>query len=184
MCFHRRLVYTCSHHVWLQITRPCAAEESFDRGEADTGCGVRWSHGFDTVRVQIPCPACVAQHTAHTSRLGAVKDQIKALKEQLKTIKGPEAVKGDAWLGGEEGGSEGQGVAAAVVAVDETGSDEAVLSGSEQTDETLIEEEEGCLDESMEEVRVDPKHWPFKLPLVIAERRREQAEVETGAQSE
>lgn len=182
MCFHRRLVYTCSHHVWLQITRPCAAEESFHRGEADTGCCVRWSHGFDTVRVQIPCPACVAQQTVHTSRLGAVKDQIRALKEQLKTMKGPEAVKGDEWLGG-EGGLEGRGVAAAVVVANETGNDEAVLSGSEQTDEPLIEEE-GCLDATMEEVRVDPKHWPFKLPFVIAERRREQAEVEMGAQSE
>jgi hypothetical protein len=106
-----------------------------------------------------------------------VKDQIRALREQLRVIKGAEA----------EVDSEGQGVVAKETeGADDGDGDGVVLSpGSEETDETLVVEEGWLEEEAMEEVRVDPKHWPFKLPLVAAERRREEVEaVEMVVQSE
>ncbi len=98
MCFHRRLVFSCNHHAWLGITRPCPVEESFNRGEIDMGCSVQWSHGFDTIRIQSGCPKCLERQTGEQFRLGLIKDQIKVLKDHLMTIKGEEAIKDGDWL--------------------------------------------------------------------------------------
>ncbi|KAL2129850.1 hypothetical protein VTI74DRAFT_7216 [Chaetomium olivicolor] len=87
MCYHRRLLFACAHYAWLNLTRACAVEASFCRGEADVGCAVKWSHGFDTIRVQRHCPRCVAARTDDDFRLGVVKEQIQVLKEQLRLIK-------------------------------------------------------------------------------------------------
>ncbi|KAH6854622.1 hypothetical protein B0I37DRAFT_441600 [Chaetomium sp. MPI-CAGE-AT-0009] len=98
MCFHRRLVFDCSHHAWLGITQRCEVEEAFDRGEYNVGCSVRWSHGYGTIRIQLKCPRCTMQQKGDGSRLSLVKDQIKALKEQLKAIKGDTKIKEEEWL--------------------------------------------------------------------------------------
>ncbi len=144
MCFHRRIVFSCNHHVWLDITRPCPVEESFNRGEADTGCSVRWSHGFDTIRIQSSCVKCLERQAGEQFRLGAVKDQIKVLKEHLRRIKEVEDIKDDDWLSLD---SEQENAK----------SDETSPSGvTEDTDDTLVEEV--SLDKTLEEVRVDPKH--------------------------
>ncbi len=128
MCFHRRLVFSCNHHVWLGITRPCPVEESFDRGEIDTGCSVRWSHGFDTVRIQSECPKCLERQAGEQFRLGVIKDQIKVLKEHLRMIKGEEAIKDGDWLSLDS-------------VLEDAKSDKTSPSAvTEGTDDTLVEE--------------------------------------------
>ncbi|KAK4142609.1 uncharacterized protein C8A04DRAFT_13066 [Dichotomopilus funicola] len=101
MCFHRRLVFTCSHHAWLNLTKACDTEASFERGNTDTGCSIRWSHGYDTIRVQDKCAKCAGTQQGDSYRFGVVKDQIQALKEHLKLIKGDRQIKEEAWLSGE-----------------------------------------------------------------------------------
>ena len=144
MCFHRRLVFSCNHHAWLGITRPCPVEESFNRGEVDTGCSVRWSHGFDTIRIQSGCPKCLERQAGEQFRLGVVKDQIRVLKEHLGMIKGAEAIKDDDWLSLD---SERE---------DAKLQDTSPSAVTEDTDDTLVEEVSS--DETMEEVRVDFKY--------------------------
>lgn len=114
MCFHRRLIFSCNHSAWLGLTRACEAE-----GEAGTaGCGVMWSHGYDTVRVGAACAGCAARRAGQDRRLGEVKRQIRALKARLRTIRGvlePEQADdddgdGDGWLGlDSDSGGDGDG---------------------------------------------------------------------------
>ncbi|KAJ4290128.1 putative endonuclease lcl3 [Collariella sp. IMI 366227] len=94
MCYHRRLLFACSHYAWLNLTRPCVVEKSFSRGKTDVGCAVKWSHGFDTIRVQKDCPKCAATREDDSFRLSVIKDQIQALKEQLRLIKCVEGLEG------------------------------------------------------------------------------------------
>lgn len=158
MCFHKRLVFSCNHHAWLNLTRPCALEESFNRGEVDTGCGVKWSHGFDTVSIQASCRECARVQASHKTRLSEAKDRIKALKAKLKTIKEVGEAKD------EETPTLDQ----------DSKQEEAVSQPSTSTGEGEDTEdsswEDACLDENMEEVRVDPKHQSFHLPERIARR--------------
>ncbi|KAL2175412.1 uncharacterized protein P884DRAFT_279217 [Thermothelomyces heterothallicus CBS 202.75] len=144
MCFHRRLVFGCAHHAWLGITRPCETEASFDRGETDTGCSVRWSHGYDTIRVRAKCRTCIKAQEGTSFRLGVVKEQLKVLKEHLALIKGEplEAVQE------EEEKEKGKG-----------------------KNEEWLGEQLGRLDEVMEEVRIDPKHRALKLPSIVSPSR-------------
>lgn len=114
MCFHRRLIFSCNHSAWLGLTRACEGE-----GEAGTaGCGVMWSHGYDTVRVGAACAGCAARRAGQDRRLGEVKRQIRALKARLRTIRGvlePELADdddgdGDGWLGlDSDSGGDGDG---------------------------------------------------------------------------
>jgi hypothetical protein len=163
MCFHRRLVFACSHYAWLGLTRPCELEQSFDRGDVDTGCSAMWSHGFDTVRVQDNCARCTKAQKSHSYRFGIVKDQIAVLKEHLRMIKGASEIKEREWLH----------MDAAVQDDAESksdGTEGADASSSGETDDTSVDGEVECLDEAMEEVRVDPKHFPLKLPQLVAGR--------------
>ncbi|KAK4131737.1 hypothetical protein BT67DRAFT_444524 [Trichocladium antarcticum] len=88
MCYHSRLVFGCSHHAWLGVSRPCELEKAFGRGEVNTGCSTKWSHGFDTTRIPQKCRRCVRSEARQGYRLSVVKNQIKALKEQLQMIRG------------------------------------------------------------------------------------------------
>ncbi|KAK4127078.1 hypothetical protein N657DRAFT_687428 [Parathielavia appendiculata] len=182
MCFHGRLVFSCRHYAWLGVTQPCSVEKAFDRGETDTGCGVRWSHGFDTVRVQQQCAGCTQTRTKTEYRFGVVKERIKVLKGHLKLIKG-------VVVGGQTKDEKGQGVdhvneekdgekeeSAHSAECDSPGekSSAAASSGSsaaesENTGDTSLEDGCGGFDEIMEEVRVDSKHRPLKLPRIVAE---------------
>ncbi|KAL2165941.1 hypothetical protein VTG60DRAFT_3583 [Thermothelomyces hinnuleus] len=195
MCFHRRLVFGCAHHAWLGITRPCETEASFDRGETDTGCSVRWSHGYDTIRVQAKCRTCIKAQEGTSFRLGIVKEQLKALKEHLALIKGEpletvqeeeekekEKGKGKEKNGldldaaprddGQSGVTKGKGANASPSSSPSCDSDDivATLLGEEWLGGQL-----GRLDEVMEEVRVDPKHRTLKLPSIVAARMETEA---------
>ncbi len=165
MCFHKRLVFACNHHAWLNLKRPCALEESFNRGEVDMGCTVKWSHGFDTISIQACCRKCIRVQASHKNRLSEAKEKIKALKAKLKTIKEVAEAKDEETPDQDltqEPGTQPGGTA--------EGSEEAVPStpagGGEDTEDSSWED--GSLDETMEEVRVDPKHHVFHLPLRIA----------------
>ncbi|AEO54444.1 hypothetical protein MYCTH_2089049 [Thermothelomyces thermophilus ATCC 42464] len=144
MCFHRRLVFGCAHHAWLGITRPCETEASFDRGETDTGCGVRWSHGYDTIRVRAKCRTCIKAQEGTSFRLGIVKEQLKALREHLTLIKGESL---------------------------ETVREEEEKEKGKEKNEEWLGEQLGRLDEVMEEVRIDPKHRALKLPSIVSPSR-------------
>ncbi|KAK3311140.1 uncharacterized protein B0T15DRAFT_520560 [Chaetomium strumarium] len=95
MCFHKRLLFGCSHYEWLSLTRACELEESYNRGEVQVGCSVRWSHGFDTVRVDEKCPKCAERDASDNYRLGVLKEQIKVLKEHLMLVNGVSETKED-----------------------------------------------------------------------------------------
>ncbi|KAK4240670.1 hypothetical protein C8A03DRAFT_31160, partial [Achaetomium macrosporum] len=95
MCFHKRLLFGCSHYEWLGLTRPCELEESYNRGEVQVGCSVKWSHGFDTIRIEDKCPECAEKGANDNYRLGVLKEQIKVLKEHLRLIKGVPEIKED-----------------------------------------------------------------------------------------
>jgi hypothetical protein len=173
MCFHRRLVFTCSHHAWGGLTQPCVVEKAFDSSERDEGCGVRWSHGIDTVRIQTKCPACVRTQADDKYRFGVVKEQIKVLKEHLELIRGVDGdgekekdVEKEEDVKGEEDASLSSSSAASG-----SSSSDSVGGGSEDTGDTSLAEG-GCegWDETIEEVRVDPNHRPLKLPQIVAER--------------
>ncbi|KAL2159323.1 hypothetical protein VTH06DRAFT_2758 [Thermothelomyces fergusii] len=188
MCFHRRLVFGCAHHAWLGVTRPCKAEMSFDSGESDTGCSVRWSHGYDTIRVQVQCLACVRAREGTNFRFGIVKEQLRVLREHLELIKGGplESVQEKK----EEGGEQEEGNAPAPDAelrgdgqsdvTKKKGADASSPSSPPPCDsdgivaallgEEWLVEQLGRLDEVMEEVRVDPKHRTLKLPSIVAAR--------------
>lgn len=178
MCFHRRLVFSCSHHAWLSLTKRCETEESFERGDIDTGCSIRWSHGYDTVRVQDKCTKCAGTQQGDSYRFGVVKDQIQALKEHLKLIKGDRQIKEEAWLNGDVssarpgeqdgddgGGEKGQDAGDSLYSSSSPG-ETGRLSGG-----TMVGEEVGDVMEFRDEkVRPDPKHWPMKLPSFAATR--------------
>ncbi|KAK4103072.1 SNase-domain-containing protein [Parathielavia hyrcaniae] len=141
MCFHRRLVFSCSHHAWLGVTQPCSVEKAFDRGEADTGCGARWSHGFDTVRVQQQCAGCVQARAGAEYRFGVVREQLRVIREHLELIKG--VTVGEQ---GEDGKGEGE-------------------AEKEKKDGEREEGESSTM--KLEETRVDSKHRPLTLPRVL-----------------
>ncbi|KAK3903244.1 hypothetical protein C8A05DRAFT_14784 [Staphylotrichum tortipilum] len=169
MCFHKRLVFACNHHAWLNLTRPCALEQSFNRGEVDTGCDFKWSHGFDTISIQGSCSKCARVQASHKTRLSKAKEKIKALKAKLKTIQDVAETKDEEIPNQdskqEEAGSQPDGTA---VASEGAGSSFTSAGGGEDTEASSWEE--GSLDETMEEVRVDPKHWPFHLAQRVAKR--------------
>lgn len=178
MCFHRRTLFTCNHHAWGALTEPCDVEKAFERGERDKGCDVRWSHGFETVRVQMKCAECAMTQAAQEYRFGVVKEQIKVLNEYLQMIKGIEENEG------QEGNPDGKGEKKEEDAKGEgddpmssldafaSSSSSSIDGDSEDTGDTSVNEGgcEGC-DETMEEVRVDPDHRPLKLPQIVAERK-------------
>jgi hypothetical protein len=95
MCFHKRLLFGCSHYEWLGLTRACELEESYNRGEVHVGCSVRWSHGFDTVRIEEKCPKCAEKDASDNHRLAVLKEKIKVLKENLRLVKGVSEIKDD-----------------------------------------------------------------------------------------
>ncbi|KAK4033999.1 hypothetical protein C8A01DRAFT_39517 [Parachaetomium inaequale] len=175
MCFHRRLVFACSHHAWLGLTRPCELEQSFDRGDVDTGCSARWSHGFDTVRMQAKCPRCTKTQEGHRFRFGIVKDQIAVLKEHLRLIKGASEIKEREWLHMDSAVQDD----AKSDGTEEEGAD---ASSSGETGDTSVEGGVECLDEAMEEVRVDPKHETLRLPQIVAARTARAAGVAAVAE--
>ena len=167
MCFHSRLVFGCNHHAWLGISRSCDLEKSFDRGEVNTGCGVMWSHGFDTVRIEATCPRCAESQASQNFRLGVVKDQIRVLNERIKMIKGFSEITDEERLNLDS----------------EQGSDDAVTSVStEDTGNTSLED--GYLSEVLEEVRFDPKHFPLMLSQIVAGRMVGEAEARKSEMSE
>ncbi|KAK4170414.1 hypothetical protein QBC43DRAFT_182002, partial [Cladorrhinum sp. PSN259] len=81
MCFHNRVVFRCNHWCFLDLSRPCPAEQSFSRGEVKTGCSHMWSHGFDTIRVGENCTKCDATIRKETYKLGLVKEQLRFLSD-------------------------------------------------------------------------------------------------------
>ncbi|KAK4154648.1 hypothetical protein C8A00DRAFT_14222 [Chaetomidium leptoderma] len=157
MCFHKRLVFACSHHAWLGVTQPCELEEAFNRREVNTGCSVMWSHGYDTIRIQAKCPKCAKTQAGHGFRFGIVKDRIKVLKEHLELIKG---------LAGKKDKVDSKQEQDQDVQSDDTNEGNATSSlpgGTKDTGDASFDD--GC--ETMEEVRVDPKHWPLKLGRLV-----------------
>jgi hypothetical protein len=166
MCFHRRLVFSCSHYAWLGVTQPCAVEESFNNHVIDTGCSVRWSHGHDTIRTQAKCPKCADAEESHNFRFGIVKDQIKVLKEHLKLIKGTTKIKDEEWLNKDSEQPE----------PDEPKDGDATDTSSlpvTPEESGAVSFDEGCgagLEETREEVSADYKHRPLKLPAIVAAR--------------
>jgi hypothetical protein len=166
MCFHHRLVFSCSHHAWLGVTQPCAVEESFNNYVIDTGCNVRWSHGYDTIRTQAKCRKCSNTEKGHSFRFGIVKDQIKVLKEHLKLIKGAAKIKDEEWLNMDskkaqpDGTKDGDATAASSLPVTPEEPGATSVDGGSGAD----------LCEIKEEVSADPKHWPLKLPKIVAAR--------------
>ncbi|KAK4243242.1 hypothetical protein C7999DRAFT_44910 [Corynascus novoguineensis] len=167
MCFHRRLVFDCAHHAWLGVTRPCELEASFYRGEVDTGCRVRWSHGYDTIRIKTKCRKCIQVQEKTSFRFGIVKGRLKVLKERLALIKG-EPLKSV-----EEACSAMRDDGRSDIAKEEPAGASSWPSSSHGIGETTntslaemwCEEQSGCLEETMEEVRVDPKHRTLELAL-------------------
>lgn len=182
MCFHRRLVFGCAHYAWLGITQPCKIEAAFDRGETDTGCDVKWSHGYDTIRVQTKCLACIQAQEGTNFRLGIVKEQLKVLKEHLALIKGEqlgsvqkakEEEKDGCGLDAEPR-NDGQSAATKETGANATPASPPGSSGENAAtplEEGWLEEHVNLLDEIMEEVRVDPKHRSLKLPSIVAARK-------------
>ncbi|KAK0723984.1 hypothetical protein B0T21DRAFT_265576, partial [Apiosordaria backusii] len=80
MCFHKRLLFTCSHYAWLttpQSVVPCEVERRFIRGE---GCNQIWSHGFYTIRVGKDCVSCERKRRRRASKIGEVKEVIRSLR--------------------------------------------------------------------------------------------------------
>ncbi len=136
--------------------QPCSAEEDFQSGKTSTGCNQMWSHGYDTFRVQHKCHKCVDELAIRQFRFGVVKDQLKVLKEHLELIKGQPATNDDdAKHNKQDAQSEEQ--------------DTSLTEATDDGDDTLVYQD--SVSESMEEVRVDPKHRPFRLPQVVIARR-------------
>jgi hypothetical protein len=166
MCFHRRLVFSCSHHAWLGVTQPCAIEESFNNHVIDTGCSVRWSHGYDTIRTQAKCPKCANTEEGYSFRFGIVKDQIKVLKEHLKLIKGTAKIKDEEWLNKDSEEAEPGGP--------KDGDTAAASSLPVIPEEPGAKSFDGGCGAGLEEIRqgvsADYKHWPLKLPAIVAAR--------------
>ncbi|KAK4674128.1 putative endonuclease lcl3 [Podospora pseudopauciseta] len=115
MCFHKRILFACSHYAWLttpEATIPCEVERRFLRGgmpESDNdnehetmsetgggfdkqnllpeeGCNQMWSHGFHTVKVGEDCRSCVYKRRRKESMIGEVKEVIKSLRVNLERI--------------------------------------------------------------------------------------------------
>ncbi|KAL2024170.1 hypothetical protein VTK56DRAFT_9326 [Thermocarpiscus australiensis] len=176
MCFHKRLIFGCGHYAWLGISRPCEVEQSFNRGEVDTGCNAMWSHGYDAIRVQKDCPRCAKLKKRQELRLGVVKERLKAIKEQVKQIKGIPEVEDDEKMSPDsEAGSHS----------DNTAEDDASRCASspvktDDTGNTSLEELDHA-NESMDEVRFDPKRRPLKLPQMVGEQKAKGAEATKAA---
>ena len=174
MCFHKRLIFpTCNHSAFLFLTRPCAVEQAFARGEVDVGCSSVWSHGYDTIRVSgLICPQCAERKAKEDVRVGEVKERLRGLREKLGLGKvGGSESQGE----GEKDGSESAGSGSVPPG---SGSGSGSVSADEMG-ERISSEEDGDSDdefanEVMEEVRYDPDHRSFKLPVVIAERKAEE----------
>jgi hypothetical protein len=90
-----------------------------------------------------------------------VKDKLKALKEHLEKIKRPSAT--------QNGNRPSVGSGQQDVQSDGKKEEEAPSAEeTEHSNEMLADED--WLSETLEEVRVDPKHWPFQLPQTVAGR--------------
>lgn len=158
MCYHRRLIFGCNHHAWLEITKPCEVEEAFNSGQADTGCDRQWSHPFHVIRIQSKCGQCVKRQKGDNFQLGTVKDRIKAIKERLERIKGKKELPSiDTVLQESESGAK---------------------EGADDTS-SLLEEMADTSDKEYRAVEEDPKHWPLKLPSIIAERETKEVDAVT-----
>ncbi|GAB1311417.1 putative endonuclease lcl3 [Madurella fahalii] len=168
MCFHRRLIFGCSHFVWLGILEPCENEKAFQRGGLDVSCDVMWSHGYGTIRVPQKCPKCMTVITIDKSRLGEIKSRIKTLKNKLDYIKGIEVAKDGEWLnlktdsGTNSGSTIEDGTAASCSLLKETTDtrDTSIDDGWDKSNSAV----------HSEATYVDPKLRPFKLLERIAER--------------
>lgn len=158
MCVHRRLVFDCVHQAWLGISQLCEVQQAYSRDRTNMACSERWTHGFDTVRIQSKCPRCIKRQNGDRSKLNAVKDQIKALKEQLKLIKGDTKIKEEEWLNMDS-----------VLEKDRKGTTtEEDDTSSSSLEVTPDSSEDGS--RPRREVENNPEHRPFGLSLKIAER--------------
>ncbi|KAK0730814.1 hypothetical protein B0H67DRAFT_445715, partial [Lasiosphaeris hirsuta] len=81
MCHHGRTLFSCGHSEWKGLNNMCHLEEAFERGERDEGCSEMWSHGFNTIRVDVLCEPCTLAKEMIDHRFQAIKQRIKALRE-------------------------------------------------------------------------------------------------------
>ncbi|KAK0668111.1 hypothetical protein QBC41DRAFT_226831 [Cercophora samala] len=93
MCFHKRLLFACSHYAWLMTPEsiiPCGVERRFMRGAAiesdNDRCGQMWSHGFYTIKVGDDCRSCVDKKRRRESRIVEVKEVIRSLRVNLERM--------------------------------------------------------------------------------------------------
>lgn len=181
MCFHRRVLFRCNHFVWLGISRSCDTEKEFKRGKTDVGCTVMWSHGFDTVRVQLKCPSCTAAEERDGFKLEVLKDRISVLKEYLQRIKGLPEVTEEEWLNPEtEPGPTSEDTADDAAAESRSGSSEEPGETAD-TGNTSIADDEAKDSAPTRQTEVDPRHRPFRLPQRIVERMAQEADERMAA---
>lgn len=82
-------------------------------------------------------------------------------------IKGAAKIKDEEWLNLDSDGAKDRDAAAA----------SSLPAIPEETSDVSVGEGRGAgPDEIMEEVRADPKHWPLKLPGIVAARMAGQSE--------
>ncbi|KAK3996524.1 hypothetical protein QBC44DRAFT_232127 [Cladorrhinum sp. PSN332] len=86
MCLHKRVVYSCNHWAFLELSKPCPVEQSFIQGKGKTGCSQMWSHGFDAVRVGESCTKCAAAIRKENYKLGLVKEHLKQITADTSLV--------------------------------------------------------------------------------------------------
>jgi hypothetical protein len=180
MCYHRRTVYACNHFAWGDVFNPCETEKKFDGGEANVGCSRMWSHGMCTNKVKTMCKDCAKDKTEIATKLGAVKEAIKKLRENLDgrvekrdlpelptlstldTFKVPELdIESE-----DDMANDSDLEVMSQVAVDdikepvEASLDADLLPATEEQEEESVKEEET-------EVTTDPKILPLYLPILV-----------------
>ena len=86
MCYHKRIVFLCSHFGWAHEIRPCDTQKAFLDGSQSKECEIMCAHPLQSIRVQANCKACAAKQMKTDTTMCTVKDRLRALTETVARL--------------------------------------------------------------------------------------------------
>ncbi|TVY48724.1 hypothetical protein LOCC1_G002319 [Lachnellula occidentalis] len=86
MCYHKRIVFLCSHFGWANEVRPCETQKGFLNGSHSNLCEIMYAHPLQSIRVQSNCKACAAKQSKTDTTMCTVKEKLRALSESVARL--------------------------------------------------------------------------------------------------
>jgi hypothetical protein len=86
MCFHKRIVFLCSHFGWADEIRACDTQKSFLNGSKKVECETMWSHPLHSIKAQKNCKVCAAKQEKTDATVSTLKERLRALSETVARL--------------------------------------------------------------------------------------------------